>query len=791
MNENKSLTPSKNTLEVETSSTKASSRSTHVLLNPEIKQSLQEKDKDPLSDPTLYDLFVIEVQNETTLLSTGLIDFEKNGKSSETLDSLMRAAHSLKGAAKIMHLDPMVLISHAIEDCFVAVQKKHLTLSSEDIDTLLHSIDFLAKIASIPQIKLRDWLEQEKGTFEKTLAQIRAQLLDRSSSSSLPMPNPPSSKETSSKPGSPPITPQIDPVKNRALRVTATNMNRLMGLAGEALVESRWLQPFSASLVKIKKKSYSLALSLDRLREGFSESHKTKEYVEDQLFKLQREINECCYELSDRMTELEMFILRHSRLSDRLYREALELRMRPFSDVVEVFPRIVRDLSKELNKKAKLEIVGKHTLVDRDILEILETPINHLIKNALDHGIECPDVRAAAGKPAEGTLKIEAMHRAGMMVIQISDDGQGIDIEELRKVVVMRNLVQSDIAAQLTPDELLEFVFLPGFSTKKKLSEISGRGFGMNAVSNIIRSVGGTIHVHTLLGKGTTMELVLPITLSVLRALIVEIDQEPYAFPLAKIDRALSIDKEQILIIENKEYIQFEGQNIGLVMASQLFDLKSRAVNSKYFHVIIVSDRSSTYGLIVDQFLGEKEIVVQEFDPLLGKIPNISSGGFLDDGNPVLIVDIEDVVRSLDTLLHKKLVHKFAESLSINHSKTQKKILIVDDSITVREVESRLLCNAGYEVHVAINGVEALNALHMADFDLLITDMDMPRMNGLELIRQIRNEHRFKDIPVIIVSYKESDEDRRQGLEAGANVYLSKSSFHDTTLLNAVMQLIR
>ena len=766
------------------------SASTHVLLNPDVKSHPIEKEIDPLIDPNLYDLFIIEVQNETSLLSSGLLDFEQTGKNTETLEGLMRAAHSLKGATKILHLDPMVHLSHAIEDCFVAVQKDNLTLSTEDIDILLQSVDLLAKVISIPQVKLKEWLGQETMTYKRMMTQIREQVLNRKSSSQGQNTKSSISKAISQKLGAVKSKPKTEPKNIRALRVTASILNRLMGLAGEALVEARWLHPFSTSLAKIKKMTYNLALSLDRLHEGISESNKRREYIEMNSSQFQREINDCCCELSDRLSDLDMFILRHSRLSDRLYREALEMRMRPFSDVVEAFPRIVRDLAKELNKKIHLEISGKYTLVDRDILEILETPLNHLIKNAVDHGIEFPEQRVEAGKPPEGILKIEAMHRAGMLAIHVSDDGRGIDTEELRKLVIARELVQSHIASKLTHDELLEFIFLPGFSTKQNLSEISGRGFGMNAVSTIIQGVGGTVHVQSRLTKGTTIQLILPLTLSVLRALIVEIDEEPYAFPLAKIDSTLSIDTDLVQVIENKEYIQFEGKNIGLLLASQVLDLKNTNINTKSLQIIVISDRSSTYGLIVDKFLGEKEIVVQDFDPFLGKIPNFSSGGLLDDGNPVLIVDIEDLVRSIDTLLNKYAVHKAGEFKEKISDKRMKKILIVDDSITVREVEFRLLQNAGFEVHAAVNGIEALNALHMGDFDLLITDMDMPRMNGVELIRKIRSENRLKNLPVMIVSYKERDEDRLQGLEAGANLYLSKSSFHDTTLLSSVMELI-
>jgi two-component system sensor histidine kinase and response regulator WspE len=776
----------------EASSSENLSPTKHPLFNCGHIQPKANVEKDLIVDAALYDLFLVEVQSQTSLLTKGLLDFEQSEKNIETIEALMRAAHSIKGAARILRLDPLVHLSHAIEDCFVAVQKNNLILLAEHIDILLQSVDLLAKVVTVPQNQLWTWLESERSIFSEIMTQITDQILHKNNQQT-------AAKESLKEPDSRDVPAQkhvalqsknrTEPLSNRVLRVTAQNLNRLMGLAGESLVESRWLQPFSTSLLKTKKMVYNIAGGLDNLREALAEK-RSYDYFEDPLAKLQREINFCSCELSDRLTELDMFILRHSRLSDRLYREVVESRMRPFADVVDAFPRLVRDLSRELDKKIRLEISGKFTQVDRDILEILEAPLNHLIRNAADHGIESVDQRVKAGKNPEGMIKIEAMHRAGMLAIQVSDDGRGIDLKELRKSVVARNLVSAAIVDNLTEEELLAFLFLPGFSTKQKLSEISGRGIGMNAVSAIVHEVGGSIRVQTHLGKGTTFQLILPLTLSVLRALIAEVEGEPYAFPLAKIDRALKIQKEQVQIIENTQYIQFEGKNVGLVLASQVFDLAESKIKSNELAIIVISDRLSIYGVIVDKFLGEKELVVQEFDALLGKTPNLSAGGFLDDGSPVLIVDVEDLVRSIDNLLSIHRLHKVGYHQEQAQEKKKKKILVVDDSITVREVECRLLQNEGYEVYTAVNGVDGLNALHMGHFDLLITDIDMPRMDGIELIHRIRSDLRLKDLPVMIVSYKDREEDRLRGLEAGANYYLTKSSFHDSTLTIAVKELI-
>lgn len=287
-----------------------------------------------------------------------------------------------------------------------------------------------------------------------------------------------------------------------------------------------------------------------------------------------------------------------------------------------------------------------------------------------------------------------------------------------------------------------------------------------------------------------SFHLQLPLTLSVIRTLLVEISGEPYAFPLTRIDRILMVDTAEIAIAENRQYFTLDNQNIGLVTAYQVLQLPPPSHKLDFLPVIIVSDRSSSYGLAVDKFLGERDLVVRPLDPRLGKVADISAAAFMEDGAPVLIIDVEDLVRSTDKLLTESRLQKVSQTAQTAESTTRKRVLVVDDSITVREVERKLLENQGYEVEIAVNGMDGWNALRTGNFDLVISDVDMPRMTGIELVSQIKNHSGLKSIPVIIVSYKDREEDRIRGLEVGADYYLTKSSFHDDTLLNAVVDLI-
>jgi two-component system sensor histidine kinase and response regulator WspE len=304
------------------------------------------------------------------------------------------------------------------------------------------------------------------------------------------------------------------------------------------------------------------------------------------------------------------------------------------------------------------------------------------------------------------------------------------------------------------------------------------------------QEVGGTVRVVSEPGKGMSFYLQLPLTLSVLRTLIVEIAGEPYAFPLARIDRALMLPKDDIDTVANRQYFTLDGQHIGLVSAHQVLELQNPTGDSAALPVIVISDRLTSYGLVVDRFLGESDLVVQPLDARLGKIPDISAAALMEDGTPILIVDVEDTVRSVDNLLFGRRLRQVGRAERGAVAPVRKRILVVDDSITVREAERQLLENHGYEVEVAVNGMDGWNAVRSGHYHLVITDIDMPRLNGFELVSQIKNQPQLCTIPVMIVSYKDSEEDQRRGLEAGANYYFTKSRFHDETLLQAVIDLI-
>jgi two-component system, chemotaxis family, sensor histidine kinase and response regulator WspE len=750
-------------------------------------------------DSALMGLFKSEIYTNSKLLNDKLCNAE--GKFNlEAIDDLQRAVHSIKGAGRIVGIEEAVIISSKLESIFDDIKSgKEIEIN---IPAIQNAVSKLADMSDVENSELAKYfinidlellfnkfdisetpnietnLENTDITEIIEVAEIEELQVETTIESEIV----PAFREITDKPQS------SEKKEERFVRVLSENLNRLLGLTGEILVQTKSLKPFSKDMQKIKVG----LLELNSFKEQIYQELYREGIPEDINLKFQESSKQLDFILNTVIRYIENFENFSRRLemtSDRLYNEAVETRMKPFSEGVIGFPRLVRDVSKQLGKKAELLVRGENTKVDRDILEKLEAPLNHLVRNAVDHGLESIEDRIKAGKSETGKIILEARHSSGMLLISISDDGKGINLESLRKSIVERGFSTEEMSSELSAAELFDFLFLPGFSTRHEVTEISGRGVGLDVVFSMVNEVGGIIKVDSEFGKGTVFQLQLPLTLSVIRTMLVDVGAEPYAVPLSRIDRVLSLNRNDIKSIENLQYLEFNGENIGIVDARQIFGLgKDRRRRDKY-NVVILSDRLNRYGLAVDRLISQPDLVVMQLDKKMGRIPNISSGAILEDGTPVLLIDVDDVVRSIDRITKSGEIDRVATGDDKSKKKTLH-ILVVDDSLTVREVERKLLENKGYKVTVAIDGIDGWNTLHREKFDLIISDIDMPRMNGIEMVKRIKSDTKFREIPVMIVSYKDREDDRKKGLEAGANYYLTKSSFHDDTLLEAVNDLI-
>ncbi|MCP1420831.1 two-component system sensor histidine kinase and response regulator WspE [Pseudomonas laurylsulfativorans] len=749
-----------------------------------------------MRDASLLELFSLEAEAQTQVLSAGLLALERDPTQSDQLESCMRAAHSLKGAARIVGVDAGVSVAHVMEDCLVSAQEGRLLLSPGHIDALLQGTDLLMRIATPGN--------NPQATDIEAYVALMAHLLDPTSP--LAAPATPVMAELQLEAPVPvvePLVPVVEPPPEpatrktrrttengeRVLRVTAERLNSLLDLSSKSLVETQRLKPHLATMQRLKRMQSNSLRALENLNVHLKDhalSLEAREALED----ARRLLAQSQQLLMEKNAELDEFAWQASQRAQVLYDTALACRMRPFADVLSGQVRMVRDLGRDLGKQVRLEIEGEKTQVDRDVLEKLEAPLTHLLRNAVDHGIETPEQRLLAGKPAEGLIRLRASHQAGLLVLELSDDGNGVDLEKVRRSIVERSLSPAQTAAQLSEEELLTFLFLPGFSLRDRVTEVSGRGVGLDAVQHMVRQLRGAVVLEQTAGEGSRFHLEVPLTLSVVRSLVVEVGDEAYAFPLAHIERMCDLEPTDIVQVEGRQHFWHEGRHVGLVAASQLLQRPASQDSGQTLKVVVIRERDAIYGVAVERFIGERTLVVLPLDERLGKVQDISAGALLDDGSVVLIVDVEDMLRSVEKLLNTGRLERIARHSNQVVEAARKRILVVDDSLTVRELQRKLLLNRGYDVAVAVDGMDGWNALRSEDFDLLITDIDMPRMDGIELVTLLRRDNRLQSLPVMVVSYKDREEDRRRGLDAGADYYLAKASFHDDALLDAVVELI-
>ena len=817
--------------------------------------------------PSLIDLFREEARTQARVLNDGLLTLDRAPRDAAALEACMRAAHSLKGAARIVGVQVGVELAHAMEDCFVAAQEGRALLDAAWIDALLRGVDIVARIgndedesardavsacvaslqarmagvvphgaamrreavpptaatpaasparvdasapapsvATEPQTAPADADHDADAAFNLLANALRAEATPASAASVSTTANATSafasapasatsftsasaSASTAASASTPTeaSAPATDP--GRMLRVRADNLDRLLSLSGESLVESRWLKPFAQSMLRVKRVQRDGSRALDQLHETLADL-KLDPRAHAALEELRRLTAESQHLLAERLADLESFDRRSTHLSQQLYEAALQCRMRPFGDGTSGLARMVRDVARSLGKKVRWQVVGESTQVDRDILDLLEAPLGHMLRNAIDHGIEAPAVRLAQGKSEEGTLTLDARHTAGALLIAVTDDGAGIDLDALRTSIVRKKLASAETAARLSEAELLEFLLLPGFSLRDQVTEISGRGVGLDAVYDVVKRVRGTVRITHEPGVGTRVQLQLPLTLSVIRSLLVEVAGEPYAVPLAHVNRTLHVSRAEIELLEGHQHIAFDGRRIGVVTAHQILDTAPAAHETDTVSMIVIGDGEKTYGVVVDRFLGERMLVVQPLDPRLGKIRNITAGALMENGDPLLIADVDDWLRSVERLVAGGDLKHTQHGVALATRRVTRRVLVVDDSLTVRELERKLLATRGYDVTIAVDGMDGWNAVRAERFDLVITDIDMPRMDGIELVTLIKRDPQLQALPVMIVSYKDREEDRRAGLNAGADYYLAKGSFHDEALLDAVRDLI-
>ncbi len=480
-----------------------------------------------LSGFSMWDLYRGEVESHSTTLNEGLLALERTPDDLERVKSLMRAAHSIKGAARVVRHDLAVEIAHAMEDRLVAAQQGQRPLTPEAMQLLLDGVDLLGRVSPVAEGAREASVEAARADAGRVVRALRQEERPADVPASSPVaPAPPPAPPVPAAPAAPAAataaaTPDIART-DRAIRLTAQGVTRMMGLAGEAVVGLRWLEPFGSRLASLKSQLADAARDVEGFADGLG-TQVAADQVRARAFDLYRRFEDLRGEVTELIAGLEGFLSRQEALSDRLFREVQSTRMRPFADLAEGFPRLVRDLAKQLGKQVRLEIDGRTTEVDREVAALLEAPLIHAIRNAIDHGIEPAAERRLAGKPDTGTIRLSAWHRGGMLRVEVADDGRGVDEATVRRLIVRRGLADEAMADRLSEQEVLAFLFLPGFTTATSVSDVSGRGVGLDVAMEAVKDIGGKVHVASRAGAGLTLRFDLPVTLSVLAALIVEV----------------------------------------------------------------------------------------------------------------------------------------------------------------------------------------------------------------------------------------------------------------------------
>lgn len=768
-----------------------------------------------LTRTSMDDLFRTEAARQVARMSEELVQLESGGDLAERTERLMRAAHSLKGAARIVNRPALVHLAHGLEDCFVAAQEGRARVGAAETDCLLAVVDALEAGAKVAGDAYAEWsaqTEEERaalvvsleairsGTFDPIrhappLASLSKASTDRTASeeaepfavspgvpaAAYDEPTPSArthaiTHATSTSFASRPSAPEMD---EAAVRVPAATITRLMGYAGEAVVQARSLQTLEHAFRALSAEQDRLLARLRSLRqEAVSGSHPAH------LAEAEAQARSTHLTLQSRLGELDAHVRRGGDLAERMHRDVLASRMRPFADGVRAFPRMVRDLARALEKPVDFEIRGEGVRVDRDVLEKLDAPLTHLLRNALDHGCQTAPERHAAGKPTRNRITLSARHWAGFLNICVEDDGGGIDVELLRARIVAKGLHEEATAAGLHEDEVLEFLFLPGFSTRDAVTELSGRGVGLDVVRALLQDLGGGVRIRNRPGLGVAFDLRLPVTRSIVRVLLVEVEGAPFAIPLNRIERVMTLAADAVQTLEGRPYLHTGSRNLPLLSASGLLGHAHAILPPPPWSVVILQSAQRDYALQVDRLLDERELVVRPLDPRLGHVRDVDAVLMLEDGALVLLLDTDDLGESVDRRLGGDAETRLRRGGAAIACRGR--VLVVEDSETVREMECAILRQAGYAVDAACNGAEGLSLARETAYDVVVSDVDMPRMTGLEFVRALRADPTRAATPVLILSYKDREEDRRAAHEAGATAYLSKAGFDETRFLERI-----
>ena len=765
----------------------------------------------------LLSTFKVEADEHIKNITAGLIDLEKELEpqvKAGIIETVFREAHSLKGAARAVNRSDMETLCQSLETVFSGLKHREIDLAPALFDTLHRSVDMLNAITLSPP--------EEAAAGPGEISRITEKLAKTAMGESgakqaipndqpVPRDYPPTSEPKTFPPGPEfPVRETDDAARTqkKAMSTVRISMEKLDSLlrqseellslkltADRHLEDVQELTHIFGLWNKQWSKIYPVICEFRRLQGKRDKQGRKRRQDDIQNVKL-LEFAELTHDnmkiLESRLAELRRRS-DHDRYAtglmvDNLLGDVKQILMLPFSTLFEAFPKVLRDLSRDQGKEVELSISGGEIEIDRRILEEMRIVFIHLLRNTIDHGIEKPEVRKKNGKPPRGMIQIVVSRSEGNKAeILLSDDGAGIDLGGLKEASLKRGIVSPEEARKLTEQDVLTLVFQSGVSTSPIITDLSGRGLGLTIVREKIEKLGGRVLIETHRHKGTTIRMALPLTVSTFRGVLVTAAELPFIIPTTEVERTVRIKREEIRTVENRDTLSLEGIAIPLVKLSDVLELSERNDESPVITVLIMESQGKRIGFRVDEILTEQEILIKGMSRPLSRVRNIAAATILGSGKVVPVLNASDLVKSAATSAVRPAKPAAPQA---GGEAAKQNILVVEDSITSRMLLKNILETSGYMVKTAVDGIDAISQLKTEKFDAVVSDVDMPRMNGFNLTEKIRGDKKLAELPVVLVTALGSREDRERGIDVGANAYIVKSSFDQSNLLETLRRLI-
>jgi len=757
--------------------------------------------------------FRVEADEHLQAMSSGLLALDKmpaGAQRAQTIENIFREAHSLKGAARAVNLTQVESVCQSLEGVFAGLKGNRLAVSPPLVDLLHQSLDALGGFLA-PNAGASDVLPPAIATLIRRLDDALTGPLPeaRAVVSRARKVRPASSSAAPTEPAAPaaPLAPSPAPsLASETVRVSTAKLDAVMRQAEELLSprlasaqRAEQLRETAAMLATWKKQRIRIRPALQLIERRLETGGKVNGAGKQELPQLREYLDaeqQFMITLESQLARLSRSAAHDRRMlagmTDTLLHDVKEMHLLPFSSLLDMFPRFTRELARDQGKEVELAIEGGEIEIDRRILEQMKDPLIHLLRNGIDHGIEKPAVRKDKRKPLQGTITLAISQKdSGKVEILVADDGAGIDAARVKAAARKLGVVSAGEAERLGDPEALGLVFRSGVSTSPIITDVSGRGLGLAIVREKVERLGGSVAIESARDAGTRLRIALPLTLATFRGVIVRASDRLFVIPAASIERAARVAKEDIRTVENRETISLGGQAVSLVGLSDVLEMPRKAASDESAdsaQAVILGLGAARIAFRVEQVLGEQEVLVKPLGPQLARVRNVAGASVLGTGEVVPVLNVPDLMQSAV----KRATTPMAPvaTAEVPAGAQQRSILVVEDSITSRALLKNILESAGYRVATAVDGIDAYTALKIAAFDLIVSDVEMPRMDGFDLTAKVRADKQLAEMPVVLVTALESREDRERGIDVGANAYIVKSSFDQSNLLEIVRRLI-